>query len=1087
MRIVHHPGRAVDASLSLEQRSAMGALYEANWDKVQSSMNALIESHHESSPNPAGVAVATSPGAIPTPATTYRSSTVAGSSEDDEGLPDEDEDRDTFQESSGSGVLKALNGYRPATIRRARRRQFPEWDELKEPSLTQLEQLEIGSSKYHTVRGRMFEGTHKSRPSLRGADGGALGRFHTDPYTDLATGRSAGSTLKRSNTVAAQIPQAQQRTLDRRELFLPKKAERIRQQRPAIDEYSDYQRQPVSRYPGGAVESASLRGVVDSLDSKLRSSKLCDNGARYRDRSSPADYRRGSDDSESNLSIGDRMTTYRSDNDLCSQIYREGSRNGSLASIPRATATLSRNKTIRGRPILEDIPADLLPRIEPQKPKKAGAKKVGFGKMLYNTISAGTKFPRTLLKSHFGGARDGDTSEYESIDTTGDGYHQDESPPPSSFMSSSSGASSTASSSPAKGSSTFKKLFGGNRATVTAAGSRSGSSSSSSSGTSSNHNTTGGHHYPHRTQHYSASSSDSAESFIIPTAGVHGVGVGLGGGRFPSLVPVHTYARKRRTGEPSPFRRRRIAGQGRVEVSREGKYLSTLSGAKVLGELAILYHCQRTATITAATDCKLWAIERQCFQTIMMRTGLIRQAEYSDFLKSVPIFKNLPEDTLCKISDVLEECYYQKGDYIIRQGARGDTFFIISKGQVRVTIRQDTTQEEKFIRTLGKGDFFGEKALQGDDLRTANIICDSPEGVTCLVIDRDTFNQLISNLDEIRNRYNDESVSQRKKIYEEFREVKLSDLRVISTLGVGGFGRVELVQLAQDKSRSFALKQMKKAQIVETRQQQHIMSEKEIMSEANSDFIVKLYKTFKDRKYLYMLMESCLGGELWTILRDRGHFDDGTTRFYTACVVEAFDYLHSRNIIYRDLKPENLLLDVSGYVKLVDFGFAKKLQSGRKTWTFCGTPEYVAPEVILNRGHDISADYWSLGVLMFELLTGTPPFTGADPMRTYNIILKGIDAIEFPRNITRNASALIKKLCRDNPTERLGYQRGGISEIQKHKWFDGFYWEGLRNRSLPPPILPKVQSVVDTANFDDYPADPDGPPPDDLSGWDDDF
>ncbi|XP_070154433.1 cGMP-dependent protein kinase for isoform X1 [Polyergus mexicanus] len=529
-----------------------------------------------------------------------------------------------------------------------------------------------------------------------------------------------------------------------------------------------------------------------------------------------------------------------------------------------------------------------------------------------------------------------------------------------------------------------------------------------------------------------------------------------------------------------------VMEEGKVEVSRDGKYLSTLQHGKVLGELAILYNCKRTATITAATDCHLWAIDRQCFQTIMMRTGLSRQAEYTDFLKSVPIFKNLPEETLIKISDVLEETFYNNGDYIIRQGARGDTFFIISRGQVRVTIKQPDTTEEKYIRTLRKGDFFGEKALQGDDLRTANIIADDPEGVSCLVIDRETFNQLISSLDEIRTRYRDELV-ERRRLNEEFRDVRLQDLRTIATLGVGGFGRVELVQIAGDSTRSFALKQMKKAQIVETRQQQHIMSEKRIMSEADCDFVVKLFKTFKDRKYLYMLMEACLGGELWTVLRDKGHFDDGTTRFYTACVVEAFDYLHSRNIIYRDLKPENLLLDNQGYVKLVDFGFAKRLDHGRKTWTFCGTPEYVAPEVILNKGHDISADYWSLGVLMFELLTGTPPFTGADPMKTYNIILKGIDAIEFPRSITRNAMALIKKLCRDNPAERLGYQKGGISEIQKHKWFDGFNWEGLRTRTLEPPILPRVGGATDTTNFDAYPADSDPPPPDDISGWDNDF
>ncbi|KAK4820820.1 hypothetical protein QYF61_007214 [Mycteria americana] len=287
-----------------------------------------------------------------------------------------------------------------------------------------------------------------------------------------------------------------------------------------------------------------------------------------------------------------------------------------------------------------------------------------------------------------------------------------------------------------------------------------------------------------------------------------------------------------------------------------------------------------------------------------------------------------------------------------------------------------------------------------------------------------------------------------------FANLKLSDFNIIDTLGVGGFGRVELVQLKSEESKTFAMKILKKRHIVDTRQQEHIRSEKQIMQSAHSDFIVRLYRTFKDSKYLYMLMEACLGGELWTILRDRGSFEDSTTRFYTACVVEAFAYLHSKGIIYRDLKPENLILDHRGYAKLVDFGFAKKIGFGKKTWTFCGTPEYVAPEIILNKGHDISADYWSLGILMYELLTGSPPFSGPDPMKTYNIILRGIDMIEFPKKIAKNAANLIKKLCRDNPSERLGNLKNGVKDIQKHKWFEGFNWEGLRKGTLTPPIIP---------------------------------
>ncbi|XP_034049395.1 cGMP-dependent protein kinase 1-like [Thalassophryne amazonica] len=141
--------------------------------------------------------------------------------------------------------------------------------------------------------------------------------------------------------------------------------------------------------------------------------------------------------------------------------------------------------------------------------------------------------------------------------------------------------------------------------------------------------------------------------------------------------------------------------------------------------------------VSALTQVKLWAIDRQCYQTIMMRTGLIKHAEYMDFLKSVPTFEGLAEETLSKLADVMEETHYKEGDYIIRQGARGDTFFIISKGVVNVTKQDSANEEPVHLRELVKGDWFGERALQGEDIRTANVI--AIEAVTCLVIDRDSF------------------------------------------------------------------------------------------------------------------------------------------------------------------------------------------------------------------------------------------------------------------------------------------------------------------------------------------------------------
>uniref|UniRef100_A0A8B9RKB4 cGMP-dependent protein kinase n=1 Tax=Astyanax mexicanus TaxID=7994 RepID=A0A8B9RKB4_ASTMX len=478
-----------------------------------------------------------------------------------------------------------------------------------------------------------------------------------------------------------------------------------------------------------------------------------------------------------------------------------------------------------------------------------------------------------------------------------------------------------------------------------------------------------------------------------------------------------------------------VMEDGKVEVTKEGLKLCTMGPGKVFGELAILYNCTRTATVKTLTNVKLWAIDRQCFQTIMMRTGLIKHAEYMEFLKRLgTLFSAV---CLCE-EDCTEMRVY--GDYIIRQGARGDTFFIISKGKVSPDFYQ--THVYYRVHVLGRMRAW----FMIFRVKKENFLSFFPATFNFSLHSSKRFPFLCL----LPYRYEAENAF--------FFNLHLSDFNIIDTLGVGGFGRVELVQLKSDEYKTFAMKILKKRHIVDTRQQEHIRSEKLIMQEAHSDFIVRLYRTFKDSKYLYMLMEACLGGELWTILRDRGSFDDSTTRFYTACVVEAFAYLHSKGIIYRDLKPENLILDHRGYAKLVDFGFAKKIGFGKKTWTFCGTPEYVAPEIILNKGHDISADYWSLGILMYELLTGSPPFSGPDPMKTYNIILRGIDMIEFPKKITKNAANLIKKLCRDTPSERLGNLKNGVKDIQKHKWFEGFNWEGLRKGTLTPPIIPSVSA-----------------------------
>ena len=223
-------------------------------------------------------------------------------------------------------------------------------------------------------------------------------------------------------------------------------------------------------------------------------------------------------------------------------------------------------------------------------------------------------------------------------------------------------------------------------------------------------------------------------------------------------------------------------------------------------------------------------------------------------------------------------------------------------------------------------------------------------------------------------------------------------------------------------------------------------------------------------------MEYIIGGEFFSHLRKAGRFPHDTARFYAAEIALVFEHLHSKSILYRDLKPENLLLDRQGHCKVTDFGFAKKVEY--RTWTLCGTPEYLAPEIILSKGHGKAVDWWALGILCYEMLAGYPPFYDDDPLGIYQKILDG--KIKFPWHFDRHSKDLVKKLLTADLTKRLGNLKGGAEDLKKHKFFVaapnfcGFKVLAADHKSVTPPIQPDVEGDSDTSQFEKYPDSEEG-------------
>lgn len=299
-------------------------------------------------------------------------------------------------------------------------------------------------------------------------------------------------------------------------------------------------------------------------------------------------------------------------------------------------------------------------------------------------------------------------------------------------------------------------------------------------------------------------------------------------------------------------------------------------------------------------------------------------------------------------------------------------------------------------------------------------------------------------------------------------EFTLNSVDLLETIGTGTFSRIRLVRSLVDKQ-YYALKIMKKSKIVRLNQLEHTQNEVRILSRLRSQYCVELYAMFQDDNSLYLLMEYVPGGELFSHLRRDIRFDFPVYQFYTVELVCGIQHMHSLNIMYRDIKAENIVLNRDGHIRFVDFGFAKIVTD--KTYTLCGTPEYLAPEIIHGQGYGIAVDWWSLGILVHEMACGYPPFFGDNPFDIYKKILDGKFSFPFNLRIPKSTQSVIRGFLVNNRSKRLGSGSGGFSKVKSHKFFKGVEWNSAAKQLIMPPVVPTVASEGDTSNFDFFPEE----------------
>jgi len=410
-----------------------------------------------------------------------------------------------------------------------------------------------------------------------------------------------------------------------------------------------------------------------------------------------------------------------------------------------------------------------------------------------------------------------------------------------------------------------------------------------------------------------------------------------------------------------------------------------------------------------------------------------------------------------------------KAGFIFKEGAQftknwKKRYLVIEKDRIAYYTKENKREKKgelmikNIVRTEDKGQYKNRSFVFGiqTTYRTYYIQCSDEENMMSWM---NAVNACLKKEPQVQ-----EKLEREQQMHmNEAKKISVDDFRKIKVIGKGGFGRVLLVE-KKDTKKVFAMKILKKGVIAARGEIEHTRTEKSVLSKLDHPFLAKLHWSFQTDENLYFVMDFINGGELFHHLSIEKRFSDDRAKFYAAEIVSGMEYLHAHGVIYRDLKPENLLLSHKGHIVMTDFGLSKEglHAEDSRTATFCGTPEYLAPEIIKGEDYTKSIDWWSVGTLIYEMLTGLPPFYTDDEENMYHKIMTA--DIDFSKPLfTSEAKDIISKFLNRDPLLRLQDPQ----DIKTHPWFKNIDWVKLQKLEINPPFIPSVKSADDVSNIDE--------------------